>query len=415
MVSFFQTFQIVIFNGKIDILLLFIPLSIISYSIELSSIITFSLSILSLVPLANKISFVTEELTKHTNNTIGGLLNATFGNAPELILSIVSLLNHGMVRFIQVCLIGSIISNMLLALGFSLVIGGLYHKEQKFKKISGQINAPLLMSVLMIMTLPSVMKQYSNASDDGLLLMSRICSIFLLICYVFLLYFVIISHNHIFNDDERPNENLDISSIKPELGSDNNLNETLCIDIRDNNNNVPVLKRSVSINTVETTETNDDKPILTLKQSIFWMTILTVIIAVISEFLSDSISKLSNSVSVYFLSGIIISIAGNVIEHYTAVLAAIDNKIDITTSITIGSATQIGMMVFPVITIVGWIANINMSMTLEPFELICFLFSCIIVGFILNAGKSNWLSGNNLLLPYAVFVIGFVIHYNEDL
>jgi Ca2+:H+ antiporter len=186
--SFIEGSKAVLLQGPLNILLVCIPLCLISNFLGWSEGITFTFALLALAPIAERLGFVTEQLAIHTNETIGGLLNATFGNATELIVAIAAL-NKGLFRLVQLSLLGSILSNMLLVLGMAFFCGGLRHRVQTFNKISSQVNSTLLMLSTAGVMLPTVLTLSGEESRMGELGFSRYASILLFVSYFAFLYF----------------------------------------------------------------------------------------------------------------------------------------------------------------------------------------------------------------------------------
>ena len=178
-------------GGPLNILLVFVPCAIFSSVFDLPEGITFTLALLGLAPLAERLGFVTEQLTLHTNDSIGGLLNATFGNATELIVA-ASALFRGLNRLVQLSMLGSILSNMLLVLGSAFFLGGCRYKKQYFSKISSQINSTLLILSCVGVLGPTLLTMATNESRLGELGYSRFTSILLFVLYFAYIYFQVI-------------------------------------------------------------------------------------------------------------------------------------------------------------------------------------------------------------------------------
>ena len=178
----------ILFNSYLNVLLIFVPVSAYGFSVGWSNEITFFTALLGLAPLAERLGFVTEQLAIHTNDTIGGLLNATFGNATEMMVA-VSALFKGLYGLVQLSLLGSVLSNLLLVLGASMFVGGLTRRTQYFKKISSQVNSTLLMISTMGILFPSLLAQSTSETVSNQVLFSRISSVTLLIMYLAYLIF----------------------------------------------------------------------------------------------------------------------------------------------------------------------------------------------------------------------------------
>lgn len=187
-ILFKDTIRPMALTGPLNIFLICVPIAIISYAASWPSSVTFIFSLLALAPLAERLGYVTESLAMHTNDTIGGLLNATFGNATELIVAITAM-KRGLFRLVQLSLLGSILSNMLLVLGCSFLAGGYYHKTQTFGTISSQMNSTLLMIATMGITFPAILSGTSEESNLGELGYSRGTSLVLFLLYFAFLYF----------------------------------------------------------------------------------------------------------------------------------------------------------------------------------------------------------------------------------
>lgn len=187
-ISFGQSAQKMAFTGPLNLLLALVPFALGSYWGGWPDAATFVLSLLALAPLAERLGYVTEQLALHTNETIGGLLNATFGNATEFIVAI-SALSRGLFRLVQLSLLGSILSNMLLVLGCAFFCGGLYHKTQDFGTISSQINSTLLLLSTMAVLFPTILSNSGQESTLGELGLSRATSFVLFGIYFAYLYF----------------------------------------------------------------------------------------------------------------------------------------------------------------------------------------------------------------------------------
>lgn len=175
-------------GGPLNIMLICIPFALMSEYLEWGDGPTFVLSLLALAPLAERLGFITEQLALHTNETIGGLLNATFGNATELIVAIAALYK-GLFRLVQLSLLGSILSNMLLVLGSAFFVGGLSNKHQYFGKISSQVNSTLLILATGGIMFPTILTLSGQESNLGKLGFSRGTSLLLLFTYLAFLYF----------------------------------------------------------------------------------------------------------------------------------------------------------------------------------------------------------------------------------
>ena len=208
--EFIRSTKVVLFSTKICILLVFVPIALALGHAggSISPGPVFFVSILAIVPLAERLGFVTEEVAAHTNETLGGLLNATFGNVTELIISLMALRN-GDIRLVKMSLLGSILTNTLLVLGASFFFGGLKYSEQRHNRKGAQLNAGLLLLSVLSLTLPSVMSEtaMSGTSEEengrDILRVSRVSSVFLLAGYSAFLVFQLKTHKHMFESENK--------------------------------------------------------------------------------------------------------------------------------------------------------------------------------------------------------------------
>ena len=431
-------------SGPLNLLLLCTPFAFISYWAHWPLPVTFVLSLLSIAPFAERLGYVTEQLAMHTNDTIGGLLNATFGNATELIISL-SALKNGLYRVIQLSLLGSILSNLLLVMGTAFFCGGLKFKTQTYGTISGQINSTLLMIASLSLILPAVLTQTSEENDYDELTLSRVSSVILVCLYCCYLYFQLNTHRDAYEHDseeikahaKRPpstdlEAELSTSSSGVTVGLMANASHS---EGRSQSTNT----RSISIGTGPLgpvrhsltpsggsvmlggngAEGNDDdeeeEDVLGFNFSIVWLAVITIFISFLSTFLVESIEATAEHVSGFFLSAIVLPIVGNAAEHASAIVFAMKNKLDLAMGVAVGSSTQIAVFVLPFIVLCGWIANKPMSLNFHQFETATLLLSVITVTFAIKNGKSNWLVGATLIAAYVVIATGFLVHNNESL
>jgi Ca2+:H+ antiporter len=273
-------------------------------------------------PLAERLGYVTEEMAKHTNATVGGLLNATFGNLTEMIVSIFAL-QAGLLRVVQLSLLGSILSNMLLVLGCAFFAGGVHHKEQSFNKSGVMTNASLLCLGVMGMSLPSALHATDTeiAGTVSEVSLSRYASCLLLLMYIVFLYFQLVSHKEYFEEEKDEDE-------------------------------------------------EDEESELGFWEAICYMAAITICIALLSDYIVDTIEGAAKGwgCPVSFVSVIILPIVGNAAEHASAVMFAVKNKMDIAMGVAVGSATQISLFVIPFCVLVGWAMDKPLDLNFHVFE-----------------------------------------------
>ncbi|KAF9095627.1 hypothetical protein BGX29_008948 [Mortierella sp. GBA35] len=355
-----QCLKLVLFSSKINILLVFIPLGIVADKLHWSAVAIFVLNFIAIIPLAKLLGFLTEEISLRLGDNLGALLNASFGNAVELILSIIALL-QGKIAVVQASIIGSILSNLLLVLGFCFLAGGYKFKSQTFNQTAAQTSASLLALSCMSLLIPAAFVATAHESatqHTSIQNLSYGTSIVLLLVYILYLWFQLKTHEHLY-----------------------------------------------------TTESDEEEiPLLPLWLGIVLLCIVTVIVAFCAEFLVGSIEGLAESwnLTSVFIGLILLPIVGNAAEHVTAVTVAMKNKMDLAIGVAIGSSMQIALFVSPLMVIIGWAIGTKeteMNLFFGTFETSVMFISVLIVNYLIQDGESNWLEGIMLLSTYVIIAI----------
>ncbi|KAJ0801499.1 putative calcium/proton exchanger, sodium/calcium exchanger membrane region [Helianthus annuus] len=359
------------FSDKINLLLPCGPLAMLVDQLTHRQGWVFMLSLLGIIPLAERLGWATEQLVYYTVPTVGGLLNATFGNATELIISLFAM-KQGMLRLVQQSLLGSILSNMLLVLGCALFSGGITHlnKEQMFNKSNVGMSVGLLLMAVMALIFPTVLRVTNTELQIGtsVLALSRFCSCIMLVAYVVYIFFLL------------TNQKQDYASLKedsPTASSD-----------------------------------NEESADITKWESIIWLGVLTLFISILSDYLVNAIegASVAMDVPVAFISVILLPIVGNAAEHASAIMFAVKDKLDISLGVAIGSSTQISMFVMPICVVVGWMIERPLDLDFEPFETATLFMTVLVVAFILQEGTSNYFKGLMLLFCYMIVAASFYVH-----
>ncbi|KAF2830333.1 vacuolar calcium ion transporter-like protein /H(+) exchanger [Ophiobolus disseminans] len=362
----------VLTSSYVNVLLAFVPVGIIAGIMGWNPTAVFILNFISIIPLAALLSFATEELSAKMGQTFGGLMNATFGNAVELIVSIVAL-KQGEIRIVQSSMLGSILSNILLVLGCCFLAAGIREQESSFNETVASTMSSLMAvasaSLIIPATLYAVMRNDEKKdpeTDRNILVLSHGTAIILLVLYILYLYFQLYSHHNLFADVENQ-------------GGDSE---------------------------------EEEKPILTPIEAGVVLVLVTVMVAICAEFLVDSIDSIVESahISKTFVGLILIPIVGNAAEHVTAVIVASKGKMDLAINVAIGSSMQIALFVTPFLVILGWIMHQPMTLHFQGFETIIFFVSVLIVNYLIQDGKSNYLEGAMCLGIYAIIALAFYIY-----
>eukprot|EP00931_Biecheleriopsis_adriatica_P004008 TRINITY_DN105743_c0_g1_i1.p1 TRINITY_DN105743_c0_g1~~TRINITY_DN105743_c0_g1_i1.p1 ORF type:complete len:422 (-),score=69.98 TRINITY_DN105743_c0_g1_i1:34-1299(-) len=338
----------------INILLVFVPLGIVSHYQEWGALTVFGCNFMAIVPLAGILGGATEVLAVHTGQMIGGLLNATFGNAVEMIVT-VNAIKAGLVAVVQGSLIGSILSNMLLVLGMAFFAAGLVQKESKFNATGASANMVCLSLGAVALALPTVYHHIEGITEGDVLDVSRISSAVIATVYILFLVFQLGTHAEMFVGGEEEEE-----------------------------------EASMSIVTSAT-----------------MLLAATCCVAFCSEFLVDSIEGVTEEYGLpeAFIGVILLPIVGNAAEHATAVTVAVKGKMDLAMGVAVGSSTQIALLVVPFSVIVGWTFDVPMSLDFRIFDSSVMMLSVFVVNSALKDGTSNWLEGAILMAIYVLVAI----------
>ncbi len=355
-------------------LLVFIPISIAAHFLHWGDLAVFITSGLAIVPLAAWMGTATEEIAVVTGPSMGGLLNATFGNATELIISLVAL-NAGLVEVVKASLTGSIISNLLLVTGLAMLLGGLRYQEQQFHPIVAQVNASAMNLAVIAILLPTAANFISGGiAQPKLQLLSSSVAVVLILVYALMLLFSMRTHTYLYD--------MSLAEMKPDDLAQVNLAPD---------------RSGLKIN---------------LWLWIGVLLVATIFIAIESELLVDVFKAATSRLGFtsLFTGVILIPIIGNAAEHATAVTVAIKNKMDLALSVAVGSSIQIALFVAPVSVLVGLLIGKPMDLNFNPFELVAVAVAVLVANSISSDGRSNWLEGILLLATYLLLGMTFYFY-----
>lgn len=354
------------------VLLLFVPVSLAAHFLEWGSLAVFVTAGLAIIPLAAWIGTATEEIAVVVGPSLGGLLNATFGNATELIIALIAL-NAGLVDVVKASITGSIISNLLLVMGFAMLLGGLRYKEQEFQPIVARVNASSMNLAVIAILLPTAVDITSTGITEATLQnLSIAVAIVLILVYGLTLLFSMKTHSYLYD--------VGLAEIEPAQTGEAHLG---C---------------------------DPPKPNLWL-----WSGVLlaaTLLVAVESELLVSGLEEATSQLGLtaLFTGVILIPIVGNAAEHTTAVTVAMKNQMDLSVSVAVGSSLQIALFVAPFLVLAGRALGQPMDLDFNPFELVAVAVAVFIANSISSDGRSNWLEGTLLLAAYAVLGLAFYFH-----
>jgi Ca2+:H+ antiporter len=352
-------------------LLAVLPLAVVLYLADAGAVWVFVAAAVAIVPLAGLMGRATENLAETLGAGAGGLLNATFGNAAELILALMALLRGPeMYPLVKASLTGSIIGNILLVLGLSILVGGFYHKRQTFNRTAASMGATLLTLACIGLLVPTLYfyvfhsaPQLTPKERATIVSLSEEIAVILAVLYVLSLIFSLRTHQHLFAG---PEEELPTTGERhrPEWGR---------------------------------------------RTSVLVLLGATAGVAVMSEFLVGSVEQAGARLGFnhVFLGVIVLAIIGNAAEHSTAVMVAVKNKMDLAVTIAVGSSLQVALFVVPVLVFASLLTGHPLDLHFSPMEIIAIIIAILVLTLVSQDGESHWMEGAMLLGVYVILGLAF--------
>ena len=359
-------------SGWPYLLVPFIPIAIALELGHADAVLIFAAAAAGVIPTAALMGRATEELAHRAGPGIGGFLNVTFGNAPELIIAFFAL-KEGLQEVVKASIIGSILGNILLVMGAAMLVGGLKRERQTFNPTAANVQSSMLLLAAVALVMPTIFQLVSGGGLPGvgeervdfgsdLESMSLIVSLILLASYAGGLLFSLRSHRALFNPTAEAEEHV-------------------------------------------------DEP-WTVKKSVITLAAAGVAVGIMSEILVGSISEASSTIglSEFFVGLIVVAIVGNAAEHWVAIYFAARDKMDLAVNIAIGSSAQIALFAAPVLVLISFVVGPNpMALVFNGFELGAVFLAILIANHVTHDGESTWYEGVQLLAVYAV--LGVVFFY----
>ncbi|HVJ48942.1 calcium/proton exchanger [Desulfitobacterium sp.] len=340
-------------------LLFFIPISLIGEYMHFSPTLMFVLSALAIIPLAGLMGEATEEISFYSGPRIGGFLNATFGNATELIIAFFAL-KAGLFDVVKASIAGSVIGNILLVLGASMLVGGIKYKSQSFNRQAIEVSSSMLLFAVIGLTIPAI---FTHTVAPELLttryeVLSVLVAVIMFVIYLMSLFFSFYTHKDLYSVDH----------------SEESISKWS-------------LPKAISI-----------------------LIVSTVLIGLESEFFVSAVGPMTQAIglSEFFVGIILVPLIGNAAEHSTAITMAYKDKMDIAVEIALGSSLQIILFVTPILILLSLLFS-PMSIIFNEFELIALIFAVLIANRVANDGESNWLEGVQLLAVYLIIAVSFFV------
>jgi Ca2+:H+ antiporter len=348
----------------------FIPAAVALELAHAEATLVFIVAALGIVPTAALMGLATEELAAKSGPGIGGLLNVTFGNAPELIIAMFALA-EGLQEVVKASIVGSIIGNVLLVLGASMLVGGLRHDRQSFNPVAAGVQSTMLLLAAAALTMPAIFELVEGkglppinaelvAYGSTVEKLSLAVGIVLIASYVAGLFFSLRTHRDIFNPPYA--------------------------------------------------EEHEEGFGWSIRRSVIMLFVAGLAVGLMSEILVGSISEASETIglSEFFIGVIVVAIVGNAAEHWVAILVAYKNKMDLAVNIAIGSGAQIALFVAPVLVIASFFVGPEpLALVFNGFELGAVVLAILVANTVTQDGESNWFEGVQLLALYAILGIAF--------
>ncbi|KIW01888.1 calcium/proton exchanger, variant 3 [Verruconis gallopava] len=412
-IPIWQQVRTVLFPRWITInwLILAAPVGIALHFTSVDPLAVFIVNFLAIIPLAGLLSFATEELALRVGEVLGGLLNASFGNAVELIVGIIALAKKEII-IVQTSLIGSMLSNLLLVMGMCFFFGGLQRIEQHFNMTVAQTAASILALAVGGILIPTAFTWGGGAANvDGNRdeKLSYGTAIILLIVYACYLLFQLKSHKEVYNAPSK--------KVEKRKGAKKSEGEALAAFAQVGHMGVGATAgQKIQQGAYHEPEEDEEEPQLTMIGALIALCAATALIGVCAEFLVDSINEVTCKyhVSQYFVGLILLPIVGNAAEHATAVTVAVKDKMDLAIGVAVGSSMQIALLVLPLMVILGWIIGADMTLVFDDFQIVVLFMAIVLVNYLIGDGKSHWLEGVLLMALYIIIAVASWFYPKEQ-
>jgi Ca2+:H+ antiporter len=348
-------------GSRLNLLLLALPIALVLNWLEASDVVIFLASAVAVVPLAGLIGNATEQVARYVGPSLGGFLNATFGNAAELIIAVLAL-REGLVEVVKASLTGSLLGNLLLVLGAAMLVGGWGRERQIFNRTAVGASGGLLLLTVGALLMPDIYAETLNGDaptfSPNILTISILVAIVMLGAYAASLLFSLKTH-------------------RPFLGA--------------------------------ATPHQEEAPELSRRDAIALLATATILTAIAAEVLVGSIEHTSSALGLsdLFVGAVIVAIVGNAAEHFSAVMFARRDHMDLSVGIALGSAAQVALLVAPLAVLVSLLVGHPMPLVFDHFELGAILIAVLGVCFLSLDGESNWFEGFLLLSIYLIIAVIF--------
>lgn len=345
-------------------LLLLVPVAIWLELSHASPVPIFIVSCLAILPLAGLMGEATEQLAHHAGPGLGGLLNATFGNAAELIIGFIAL-RAGEVEIVKASLTGSILGNLLMVLGLAMLVGGWRFQQLTFNRLAAETGSGMMALAVVSLVIPAVYAQVTHhRSPEHIESLSLDISFVLIFCYVASLLFQFRTHQRLFAPED---------GDPPDSAAD------------------------------------PHAEVWSVSRSLVTLFAAAATVGLVSEFLVGAVDAAGTSLGIgkVFMGVVVVAVIGNAAEHSTAVLVAHKGKMDLAFGIAMGSAMQIALFVAPTLVIAGHLIGQPLGLEFTLLEVAAVMFSVIAVTNLVQDGRTNWFEGVQLLAIYTILAMTF--------
>ncbi|TSC86113.1 MAG: Ca2+:H+ antiporter [Parcubacteria group bacterium Gr01-1014_8] len=340
-------------------MLVFVPVALFASLLDTPPLVLFFLSALAIIPLAKFIGEATDHLARRAGVGVGGLLNATFGNAAELIIAFFAL-RAGLIGIVKASIIGSIVGNILLVMGASMFAGGLVFSSQKFNRTAVLSSGSTLLLAVIALVMPAIFLLTAPGVETAVIEdLSIAVAVLMIGIYGASLIFSLYTHKHLYVEEVAEYES----------------------------------------------HWSNRKSLIVLFSS-------TAAIALMSELLIGAVEPIVQSLgwTEMFIGVIFVAIIGNVAEHSSAILVSIKNRMDLSIQIALGSATQIAMLIAPLLVLLSFFFETHVTLVFGMFELVTVVLAVLIANLVIEDGESNWFEGLQLLTAYIIIGVAFYFH-----
>jgi Ca2+:H+ antiporter len=352
---------------RLDLLVVALPAAVAAKLLDSSAAVLFVLAALAVIPLAGLVGRSTEVLAETVGGSKGALLNATFGNMAELMIAALLVFN-GEIAVLKASITGSIIGNMLLLLGVSMIVAA-YNKDEVEITATSQVQSTMLFLSMGILLLPTVFSFRPESTTSRLDEMSWLVALILFTLYALSMLFMLRTNTRLFRTER---------SSRPR----------------------PADAHHASDGPVE-----DEAPSWSVKGAVVVLAVATVLVAVAAEFVASSVQEAGASLGLHsgFIGFVILPLVGNAAEQFSALALAAKDKLDIASEIAVGASMQLAMLVVPLLVLLGVLSGHQIELAFSPLELTALTIGTLLTRQLLDDGKTNWLEGVMLLGLYLAF------------